>query len=61
VGLVDELRVSEGVHAPSAFSVLLVDSMPDPRDLVCVDAGCGAGLVTVALLQRRAREVFAFD
>jgi methylase of polypeptide subunit release factors len=59
--LVDELRVSEGVHAPSPFSMLLVDSLPDPRDLVCVDAGCGAGLVTVALLQRGAREVFAFD
>jgi methylase of polypeptide subunit release factors len=60
-GLVDGLRVSAGVHAPSPFSVLLVDSLPDPHDLVCVDAGCGAGLVTVALLQRGAREVFAFD
>jgi methylase of polypeptide subunit release factors len=60
-GLVDELRWSEGVHAPSAFSELLVDSMPDPRDLACIDAGCGAGLVTVSLLQRGAREVFAFD
>ncbi|MDX6569585.1 MAG: hypothetical protein QOH15_2163 [Gaiellales bacterium] len=60
-GLVDELRWSEGVHAPSAFSELLVESMPDPCDLVCVDAGCGAGLVTVALLQRGAREVFGFD
>jgi methylase of polypeptide subunit release factors len=58
---VDELRWSEGVHAPSAFSALLVDSMPDPSGLVCVDAGCGAGLVTVALLRRSAREVFAFD
>jgi methylase of polypeptide subunit release factors len=59
--LVDELRWSEGVHAPSAFSALLVDSLPDPGGLVCVDAGCGAGLVTVSLLQRDAREVFAFD
>jgi methylase of polypeptide subunit release factors len=59
--LADELRVSEGVHAPSDFSALLVDSMPDPRDLACVDAGCGAGLVTVALLRRGARAVFAFD
>jgi methylase of polypeptide subunit release factors len=59
--LVDELRWSEGVHAPSAFSKLLVDSLPDPAGLVCVDAGCGAGLVTVSLLQRGAREVFAFD
>jgi methylase of polypeptide subunit release factors len=59
--LADELRWSEGVHAPSAFSALLVDSMPDPAGLVCVDAGCGAGLVTVALLRRGAREVFAFD
>jgi methylase of polypeptide subunit release factors len=56
-----ELRWSEGVHAPSAFSELLVDSLPDPADLVCVDAGCGAGLVTVALLRRGARSVFAFD
>jgi methylase of polypeptide subunit release factors len=58
---VAELRWSEGVHAPSAFSALLVDSMPDPDGLVCVDAGCGAGLVTVELLRRGAREVFAFD
>jgi methylase of polypeptide subunit release factors len=58
---VSELRWSEGVHAPSAFSELLVDSLPDPHDLVCVDAGCGAGLVTVALLRRGAREVFGFD
>jgi methylase of polypeptide subunit release factors len=56
-----ELRWSEGVHAPSAFSELLVESLPDPTGLVCVDAGCGAGLVTVALLRRGAREVFAFD
>lgn len=60
-GLVDELRWSEGVHAPSEFSRLLVDSLPDPSDLACVDAGCGAGLVTIALLQRGARTVFAFD
>jgi methylase of polypeptide subunit release factors len=58
---VEELRWSEGVHAPSPFSELLVDSLPDPADLACVDAGCGAGLVTVALLRRGAREVFAFD
>jgi methylase of polypeptide subunit release factors len=57
----EELRWSEGVHAPSPFSSLLVDSMPDPLDRVCVDAGCGAGLVTVALLRRGAGEVFAFD
>ena len=58
---VDELRWSEGVHAPSAFSVLLVDTLPDPEGLACVDAGCGAGLVTVSLLRRGARSVFAFD
>jgi SAM-dependent methyltransferase len=57
----DELRWSEGVHAPSDFSRLLVDSAPDPRDRACVDAGCGAGLVTVSLLQRGAASVFAFD
>jgi methylase of polypeptide subunit release factors len=56
-----ELHWSEGVHAPSAFSELLVDSLPDPAGLVCVDAGCGAGLVTVSLLRRDARAVFAFD
>jgi methylase of polypeptide subunit release factors len=56
-----ELRWSEGVHAPSAFSELLVATLPDPDGLVCVDAGCGAGLVTVSLLRRGAREVFAFD
>jgi methylase of polypeptide subunit release factors len=58
---VSELAWSEGVHAPSAFSELLVDSLPDPAGLVCVDAGCGAGLVTIALLRRGARQVFAFD
>jgi methylase of polypeptide subunit release factors len=56
-----ELRWSEGVHAPSAFSELLVDALPDPAGLVCVDAGCGAGLVTVSLLRRDAQAVFAFD
>jgi methylase of polypeptide subunit release factors len=59
--VVSELRWSEGVHAPSAFSELLVDSLPDPVGLACVDAGCGAGLVTIALLRRSARSVFAFD
>jgi methylase of polypeptide subunit release factors len=58
---VEELRWSEGVHAPSPFSELLVDALPDPTDLSCVDAGCGAGLVTVSLLRGGAREVFAFD
>jgi methylase of polypeptide subunit release factors len=61
VALVDELTWSEGVHAPSAFSALLVDALPDPHGLVCVDAGCGAGLVTVSLLRRGARSVFGFD
>jgi methylase of polypeptide subunit release factors len=56
-----ELEWSEGVHRPSAFSELLVESMPDPQGLVCVDAGCGAGLVTVELLRRGAERVFAFD
>jgi methylase of polypeptide subunit release factors len=58
---VDELRWSEGVHAPSAFSVLLVEALPDPEGLACVDAGCGAGLVTVSLLRRGASSVFGFD
>jgi methylase of polypeptide subunit release factors len=58
---VSELEWSEGVHAPSAFSELLVESMPDPQGLACVDAGCGAGLVTVALLRRGAETVFGFD
>jgi methylase of polypeptide subunit release factors len=56
-----ELQRSPGVHAPSAFSELLVDSLPDVGGLGCVDAGCGAGLVSVALLRGGARALFAFD
>jgi methylase of polypeptide subunit release factors len=57
----NELGASDGVHRPSSFSALLAASMVDCRDLVVVDAGCGAGLVTVAALAAGARHVVAQD
>ncbi|HEY8582912.1 MAG TPA: methyltransferase domain-containing protein [Capillimicrobium sp.] len=49
------------VHAPSAFTQLLADALPDCSGLSALDAGCGAGAVTVALLERGAERVTALD
>ncbi|TYB47636.1 methyltransferase [Nonomuraea sp. PA05] len=56
-----ELRASPGVHRPSTFSAFLASTMDDTRDQVVVDAGCGAGLVTLAALTAGARHVIAQD
>jgi methylase of polypeptide subunit release factors len=55
------IHVSAGVHEPSAFSELLVDGLPDVAGLRVVDAGAGAGAVTLALLAGGAAEVIALD
>ena len=55
------LRTSPGVHRPSPFSVLLASSLPPLDGLAVVDAGCGAGLVTIAMLRRGADRVTAQD
>ncbi|MFC7343839.1 50S ribosomal protein L11 methyltransferase [Saccharopolyspora griseoalba] len=56
-----ELRTSPGVHRPSAFSALLATAATDCRDQVVLDAGCGAGLVTIAALRSGAERVIAQD
>lgn len=56
-----QLEASEGVHRPSTFSAFLAATMADCRGQVVVDAGCGAGLVTVAALTAGARHVVAQD
>lgn len=56
-----KLEVSPGVHSPSRFSAFLAATMADCRGQVVVDAGCGAGLVTVAALAAGARHVVAQD
>ncbi|MFI7635487.1 50S ribosomal protein L11 methyltransferase [Nonomuraea sp. NPDC049400] len=56
-----KLKASPGVHRPSTFSAFLASSMDDTRDQVVVDAGCGAGLVTLAALTAGARHVIAQD
>lgn len=55
------LHAGGGVHRPSLFSAFLAATMADCRDLVVVDAGCGAGLVTLAALAAGARHVVAQD
>ena len=55
------IRVSPGVHAPSSFTQALVTALPRVDGLDVVDAGCGAGSVTVALLRRGAAHVSASD
>jgi SAM-dependent methyltransferase len=55
------IRVSPGVHTPSPFTQALVTALPRVDGLNVIDAGCGAGSVTVALLQRGAAHVSAWD
>jgi methylase of polypeptide subunit release factors len=59
--LAARLQTSPGVHHPSPFSVLLASSLPALEGLRVVDAGCGAGLVTIAMLRRGAAYVTAQD
>ncbi|MDX6561031.1 MAG: hypothetical protein QOD65_845 [Gaiellales bacterium] len=55
------IRVSPGVHTPSPFTQALVSALPRVDGLNVIDAGCGAGAVTVALLRRGAAHVSAWD
>jgi len=55
------MRVSPGVHTPSPFTQALVTALPRVDGLDVIDAGCGAGSVTVALLRRGAAHVSAWD
>jgi methylase of polypeptide subunit release factors len=55
------IRVSPGVHTPSPFTQALIAALPRVDDLDVIDAGCGAGAVTVALLRRGAAHVSAWD
>ena len=55
------IRVSPGVHTPSPFTQALVNALPRVDGLDVIDAGCGAGAVTVALLRRGAAHVHAWD
>lgn len=55
------IRVSPGVHTPSPFTQALVTALPRVDGLDVIDAGCGAGSVTVALLRRGAAHVSAWD
>jgi precorrin-6B methylase 2 len=55
------IRVSPGVHTPSPFTQALVAALPRVDGLSVIDAGCGAGSVTVALLRRGAAHVSAWD
>ncbi len=55
------LVVPEGVHHPSPFSAVLAAAPTDVRDRVVVDAGSGAGLITISALSRGARAVVACD
>ena len=55
------IRVSPGVHTPSPFTQALISALPRVDGLDVIDAGCGAGAVTVALLLRGAAHVSAWD
>lgn len=55
------IQVSFGVHTPSPFTQALISALPRVDGLDVIDAGCGAGSVTVALLRRGAAHVSAWD
>jgi methylase of polypeptide subunit release factors len=57
----ETLAVGDGVHRPSEFSALLSSTLTDVEGLTVLDAGCGAGLITIAALAGGAREVVAMD
>ena len=46
-----------GVHTPSPLTQALMPALPRVDGLEVIDAGCGAGAVTVALLRRGAAHV----
>jgi len=50
-----------GVHEPSPFTEVLANGLPDCSGMRCVDAGAGAGAISLAMLIRGAREVVALE
>jgi methylase of polypeptide subunit release factors len=57
----ESLEVAPGVHRPSAFSSLLASTLGGATGRTVLDAGCGAGLITLAALAAGARQVVAMD
>ncbi|HEX6341667.1 50S ribosomal protein L11 methyltransferase [Umezawaea sp.] len=55
------LTASPGVHRPTEFSGLLASTLSDVWGRTVLDAGCGAGLITVAALSAGATHVVALD
>lgn len=55
------LHTSAGVHRPSSFSVALAALLPDLTGLRVADVGSGAGLISIAALDRGAAHVVALD
>lgn len=55
------LEVPDGVHHPSAFSAVLASSPIEVAGRTVVDAGSGAGLITISALARGASRVIALD
>jgi methylase of polypeptide subunit release factors len=57
----ETLEVVEGVHRPSEFSALLSSTLTGLEGATVLDAGCGAGLITIAALAGGAARVIAMD
>lgn len=57
----DSLVVPDGVHHPSPFSAVLAAAPITVAGRVVVDAGSGAGLITISALSRGASTVIACD
>ncbi len=55
------LHADPGVHRPSEFSSLLASTLEDVGGRTVVDAGSGAGLITIAALAAGADQVVAMD
>lgn len=55
------LTTSPDVHRPSEFSALLASTLSDVWGRSVLDAGSGAGLITIAALSAGARHVIALD
>ena len=56
-----KLDTGEGVHRPSEFSALLASTLADKAGSTVLDAGCGAGLISLAALMAGAHHVVAMD
>ncbi|WNV89637.1 50S ribosomal protein L11 methyltransferase [Umezawaea sp. Da 62-37] len=55
------LTAGPDVHRPSEFSALLASTLSDVWGRSVLDAGSGAGLITIAALSAGARHVIALD